>query len=146
MPADGMPVSLVGTREHQGPVGTTGTGNGSFRSQLKIAALTACAGRAICGAVLGRARDGEQALPRTHVFGQFGLFAGRVDNRSCPSHPAPGRSLFRGSGYVKDSVLTMARLPALCSLSMARPGSPTTPAPNQKLQGTVVVLGDLSLR
>ena len=57
--ADGMLVNLAGTKEHRASFGTTGTGDGSSPfPQLRIVALTARAGRASRGAVLGTARDG----------------------------------------------------------------------------------------
>ena len=87
--ADGMLVSLADTRENRDYFGTTGTEDGSSPfPQLRIVALTARAGRAIRGAVLGRARDGEQTLLRTLVSEQPGLFAGRVVlfDRNFPGH------------------------------------------------------------
>jgi len=106
--ADGMLVNLADTKENRAYFGTTGTGDGSSPfPQLRIVALTARAGRAIRGAVLGTARDGEQTLLKTLVSEQPGLFAGRVTlfDRNFPGHdvilaillaggrssPAPGR-------------------------------------------------------
>ena len=77
--ADGMLVNLADTKENRDYFGTTGTGDGSSPfPQLRIVALTARAGRAIRGAVLGKASDGEQTLLKTLAAEQPGLFAGRV--------------------------------------------------------------------
>ncbi len=87
--ADGMLVNLADTPENRAHFGTTGTGDGSSPfPQLRIVALTARAGRAICGAVLGRARDGEQTLLKVLADEQPGLFAGRVTlfDRNFPGH------------------------------------------------------------
>ena len=87
--ADGMLVNVADTPENRAHFGTTGTGDGSSPfPQLRVMALTARAGRAIRGAVLGTARDGEQALLKTLVTEQPGLFAGRVVlfDRNFPGH------------------------------------------------------------
>jgi Insertion element 4 transposase N-terminal len=87
--ADGMLVNLADTPENRAHFGTTGTGDGSSPfPQLRIVALTARAGRAIRGAVLGRARDGEQTLLKVLADEQPGLFAGRVTlfDRNFPGH------------------------------------------------------------
>jgi Insertion element 4 transposase N-terminal len=87
--ADGMLVNLADTKENREHFGTTGTGDGSSPfPELRIVALTARAGRAIRGAVLGRACDGEQTLLKTLADEQPGLFAGRVTmfDRNFPGH------------------------------------------------------------
>ena len=87
--ADGMLVNLADTPENRAYFGTTGTGDGSSPfPQLRIVALTARAGRAIRGAVLGKASDGEQTLLKTLAGEQPGLFAGRVTlfDRNFPGH------------------------------------------------------------
>jgi hypothetical protein len=87
--ADGMLVNLAGTAENRDWFGTTGTGDGSSPfPQLRIVALAARAGRAIRGAVLGRACDGEQTLLKILADEQPGLFAGRVTmfDRNFPGH------------------------------------------------------------
>ena len=87
--ADGMLVNLADTKENRDYFGTTGTGDGSSPfPQLRIIALTARAGRAIRGAVLGKASDGEQTLLKTLAAEQPGLFAGRVTlfDRNFPGH------------------------------------------------------------
>jgi hypothetical protein len=87
--ADGMLVNLADTPENRAHFGTTGTRDGSSPfPQLRIVALTARAGRAIRGAVLGRGRDGEQTLLKVLADEQPGLFAGRVTlfDRNFPGH------------------------------------------------------------
>jgi hypothetical protein len=87
--ADGMLVNVADTPENRAYFGTTGTADGSSPfPQVRIVALTARAGRAIRGAVLGTARDGEQSLLKTLVTEQPGLFAGRVTlfDRNFPGH------------------------------------------------------------
>jgi hypothetical protein len=87
--ADGMLVNVAGTKENRAYFGTTGTGDGSSPfPQARIVALTARAGRAIRGAVLGKASDGEQTLLKTLADEQPGLFAGRVtlSGRNFPGH------------------------------------------------------------
>ena len=87
--ADGMLVNLADTKENRAYFGTTGTGDGSSPfPQMRIVALAARAGRAIRGAVLGTARDGEQTLLKRLADKQPGLFAGRVTlfDRNFPGH------------------------------------------------------------
>jgi hypothetical protein len=92
MPADavdGMLVNVADTPGNRAYFGTTGTADGSSPfPQVRIVALTARAGRAIRGAVLGTARDGEQTLLKTLIAEQPGLFAGRVVlfDRNFPGH------------------------------------------------------------
>jgi len=92
MPADaagGMLVNVADTKENRAWFGTTGTGDGSSPfPQLRVVALTARAGRAIRGAVLGKSSDGEQTLLKTLASEQPGLFAGRVtlSGRNFPGH------------------------------------------------------------
>jgi hypothetical protein len=87
--ADGMLVNLADTKENRDYFGTTGTGDGSSPfPQLRIVALTARAGRAIRGAIPGKASDGEQTLLKTLASEQPVLFAGRVTlfDRNFPGH------------------------------------------------------------
>ena len=87
--ADGMLVNVAGTPNNREYFGTTRTGDGSSPfPQARIVALTARAGRAIRGAVLGTARDGEQTLLKRLADEQPGLFAGRVTlfDRNFPGH------------------------------------------------------------
>jgi hypothetical protein len=87
--ADGMLVNLADTKENRAYFGTTGTADGSSPfPQLRIVAVTARAGRAILGAVTGKACEGEQALLKTLVTEQPGIFARRVTcfDRNFPGH------------------------------------------------------------
>jgi hypothetical protein len=84
-----MLVNVADTPQNREYFGTTGTGDGSSPfPQARIVALTARAGRAIRGAVLGTARDGEQTLLKRLADEQPGLFAGRVTlfDRNFPGH------------------------------------------------------------
>ena len=81
--ADGMLVNIPDTPANRAEFGCTGTaeqdGEGAAPfPQLKIVALTARAGRAVLGAICGRARAGEQTLLRRLVRRRPDLFAGRV--------------------------------------------------------------------
>src|SRR5712691_175599 len=81
--ADGMLVNLADTPENRAMFGCTGTaeqdGEGAAPfPQLRIVALTARAGRAMLGAILGSSRAGEQTLLKRLVKRRPDLFAGRV--------------------------------------------------------------------
>jgi hypothetical protein len=81
--ADGMLVNVADTPANRAFFGCTGTadeeGEGAAPfPQLKIVALTARAGRAALGAILGQARAGEQTLLKRLVKRRPDLFAGRV--------------------------------------------------------------------
>ena len=77
--ADGMLVSLADTPANRAFFGSTGTADGSSPfPQLRIVAVTARAGRARLGAILGQAGAGEQTLLKRLVKRRPGLFAGRV--------------------------------------------------------------------
>jgi Insertion element 4 transposase N-terminal len=87
--ADGMLVSLADTPANRAFFGTTGTADGSSPfPQLRIIAVTARAGRARLGAILGQAGTGEQTLLRRLVKRRPALFAGRVIcfDRNFPGH------------------------------------------------------------
>ncbi len=91
--AGGMLVNLADTPANRAFFGCTGTaaedgaGAAPF-PQLKIVALTARAGRAKLGAILGQARAGEQTLLKRLVKRRPELFAGRVTcfDRNFPGH------------------------------------------------------------
>jgi Insertion element 4 transposase N-terminal/Transposase DDE domain len=87
--ADGTLVNLADTEANRKAFGSTGTadGTGPF-PQLRIIALTARAGRAVIGAVLGSCRAGEQTLLKRLVKRRPFLFAGRVTcfDRCFPGH------------------------------------------------------------
>ena len=81
--ADGMLVNLADTPENRAMFGCTGTaeqdGEGAAPfPQLRIVALTARAGRAMMGAILGSSRAGEQTLLKRLARRRPDLFAGRV--------------------------------------------------------------------
>jgi len=77
--ADGMLVNLADTPANRAFFGSTGTVDGSSPfPQLRIVAVTARAGRAMPGAILGQAGTGEQTLLKRLVKRRPGLFAGRV--------------------------------------------------------------------
>jgi Insertion element 4 transposase N-terminal len=89
--ADGMLVNLADTPANRAFFGTTGTAGGSSPfPQLRVVALTARAGRAMTGAILGRACDGEQTLLKRLARRRPDLFAGRV---TCFDRNFPGYGL-----------------------------------------------------
>jgi Insertion element 4 transposase N-terminal len=87
--ADGMLVNLADTPANRAFFGSTGTADDSSPfPQLRIVAVTARAGRAMLGAILGQAGTGEQTLLKRLVRRRPGLFAGRVlcFDRNFPGH------------------------------------------------------------
>jgi hypothetical protein len=77
--ADGMLVNLADTPANRVMFGSTGTADDSAPfPQLRVVALTARAGRAMLGAILGSSSAGEQTLLRRLVKRRPDLFAGRV--------------------------------------------------------------------
>jgi hypothetical protein len=87
--ADGMLVNLADTPANRAFFGSTGTADDSSPfPQLRVVALTARAGRAKLGAILGQARAGEQTLLKRLVKRRPDLFAGRVTcfDRNFPGH------------------------------------------------------------
>ena len=79
--------------------GSTGTADGSSPfPQLRVVALTARAGRAMLGAVLGSSRAGEQTLLKRLARRRPDLFAGRVTcfDRNFPGHELITRDPGRG--------------------------------------------------
>jgi Insertion element 4 transposase N-terminal len=77
--ADGMLVNVADTPANRAFFGTTGTADGSSPfPQLRAVALTTRAGRAVTGAVLGRACDGEQTLLKRLARRRPELFEGKV--------------------------------------------------------------------
>jgi hypothetical protein len=87
--ADGMLVNLADTPANRAFFGSTGTADDSSPfPQLRIIAVTARAGRAMLGAILGQAGTGEQTLLKRLVRRRPGLFAGRVVcfDRNFPGH------------------------------------------------------------
>ena len=87
--ADGMLVNLADTPVNRAFFGTTGTADDSSPfPQLRIVAVIARAGRAMLGAILGRASAGEQTLLARLVRRRPELFAGLVVcfDRNFPGH------------------------------------------------------------
>jgi hypothetical protein len=87
--ADGMLVNLADTPANRAFFGSTGTADGSGPfPQLRIVAVTARAGRARLGAILGQAGAGEQTLLKRLVKRRPSLFAGLVVcfDRNFPGH------------------------------------------------------------
>jgi hypothetical protein len=87
--ADGMLVNLADTTANRKAFGSTGTADDSAPfPQLRIVALTARAGRALLGAILGGSGAGEQALLRRLARRRPDLFARRVTcfDRNFPGH------------------------------------------------------------
>ena len=115
--ADGMLVNLADTPENRKAFGCTGTaeqdGEGAAPfPQLRIVALTARAGRAILGAILGSTRAGEQTLLRRLARRRPELFAGRVIcfDRNFPGHELITAILDAG-GHVVARVSATVALP-----------------------------------
>jgi Insertion element 4 transposase N-terminal len=89
--ADGMLVNLADTPANRAFFGSAGTADDSSPfPQLRVVAVTARAGRAMLGAVLGRAGAGEQTLLKRLVKRRPGLVAGRV---TCFDRNFPGYDL-----------------------------------------------------
>ena len=112
--ADGMLVNLADTPANRAFFGTTGTADGSSPfPQLRIVAVTARAGRARLGAVLGQARHGEQALLKRLVKRRPELFNGLV---VCFDGNFPGHDLVlaivRAGGHVVARVRQGIALPS----------------------------------
>jgi hypothetical protein len=87
--ADGMLVSLADTPVNRAAFGSTGTADDSAPfPQLRIVAVTARAGRAMLGAILGSSRTGEQTL-LARLVRRPELFAGRVVHHDCRTRSQP---------------------------------------------------------
>ena len=116
--ADGMLVNVADTPANRAMFGCTGTasqdGEGSAPfPQLRVVALTARAGRAMLGAILGRARAGEQTLLARLVRRRPDLVAGRV---ICFDRNFPGYDLI--TAIVNAGGHVVARVKAGISLPM----------------------------
>jgi Insertion element 4 transposase N-terminal len=120
--ADGMLVNAADTpanRKAFGCAGTTaqeGAGSAPF-PQVRIVALTARAGRAMLGAICGRALAGEQTLLARLVRRRPGLFAGRV---ICFDRNFPGYDLI--TAILQAGGHVVARVKAGISLPMTEDG------------------------
>jgi hypothetical protein len=87
--ADGMLVNLPDTPANRAMFGSAGTADDSSPfPQLRVVALTARAGRAVLGAILGGVGAGEQTLLKRLARRRPELFAGRVTcfDRNFPGH------------------------------------------------------------
>ena len=120
--ADGMLVNVADTPANRKEFGCTGTasqeGEGAAPfPQVRIVAVTARAGRAMLGAILGRARAGEQTLLARLVRRRPDLVAGRV---ICFDRNFPGHDLI--SAIVNAGGHVVARVKAGISLPMAPGG------------------------
>ena len=111
--ADGMLVNLADTPANRAMFGSTGTADGSAPfPQLRMVVLTARAGRAKIGAILGSCRAGEQTLLRRLARRRPDLFAGRV---TCFDRNFPGYDLIMAilaaGGHVVARVSATVALP-----------------------------------
>jgi hypothetical protein len=112
--ADGMLVNLADTPENRAMFGSTGTADDSAPfPQLRVVALTARAGRAMLGAILGGSSAGEQTLLKRLVRRRPDLVAGRVIcfDRNFPGYDLISAILAAG-GHVIARVKAGISLPA----------------------------------
>ncbi|MGH3211940.1 MAG: transposase domain-containing protein [Trebonia sp.] len=116
--ADGMLVNLADTPANRKFFGSAGTADDSSPfPQVRVVALTARAGRAMLGAVLGQAGTGEQTLLKRLVRRRPGLFAGRV---TCFDRNFPGYDLV--TAILDAGGQVVARASGTLSLPMAEGG------------------------
>ena len=111
--ADGMLVNLADTPANRAMFGSTGTQDDSSPlPQLRIVAVTARAGRAMPGAILGSSHAGEQTLLKRLAKRRPDLFAGRVTcfDRNFPGHELITAILDAG-GHVIARVSATVALP-----------------------------------
>src|SRR6266536_2603655 len=114
----GMLVNLADTPANRAMFGSTGTEDDSSPlPQLRIVAVTARAGRAMPGAILGSSHAGEQTLLKRLAKRRPDLFAGRVTcfDRNFPGHELITAILDAG-GHV------IARVSATVALPLAEGG------------------------
>jgi hypothetical protein len=116
--ADGMLVNLPDTPENRAAFGSSGTADDSSPfPQLRVVALTARAGRAVLGAILGSCRAGEQTLLKRLARRRPDLFAGRV---TCFDRNFPGHGLI--TAILDAGGHVVARAGGTLSLPMAPGG------------------------
>jgi Insertion element 4 transposase N-terminal len=116
--ADGMLVNLADTPANRAMFGSTGTADDSSPfPQLRVVALTARAGRAMLGAILGGSAAGEQTLLRRLVKRRPDLVAGRV---VCFDRNFPGHDLIMAILQAGGQVI--ARVKEGISLPFGGPG------------------------
>jgi len=111
--ADGMLVNLPDTPANRAMFGSAGTADGSAPfPQLRVVAMTARAGRAMLGAILGSSHAGEQTLLKRLVKRRPDLFASRVTcfDRNFPGHDLITAILDAG-GHVVARVSATVALP-----------------------------------
>jgi hypothetical protein len=115
--ADGMLVNLADTPANRAMFGCTGTAEQDGEAaapfpQLRVVAVTARAGRAMLGAILGSTRAGEQTLLKRLARRRPHLFAGRVVcfDRNFPGHGLITAILDAG-GHVVARVSATVALP-----------------------------------
>jgi hypothetical protein len=109
--ADGMLVNLAGTPANRAMFGSAGSADGSAPfPQLRVVALTARAGRALLGAILGSGAAGEQTLLKRLARRRPDLFAGRVTcfDRNFPGHELITAILDAGGHVVARVSATLA--------------------------------------
>jgi Insertion element 4 transposase N-terminal len=145
--ADGMLVNVADTPQNRAMFGCTGTaaqqGEGSAPfPQVRIVGLTARAGRAMLGAICGRARAGEQTLLARLVRRRPELVAGRV---ICFDRNFPGYDLItailQAGGHVVARVKEGISLPMEPGGGWLPDGSRTTwlNAPSGKKEDRLAV-------
>ena len=106
-------MNLADTPANRAMFGSTGTADDSAPfPQLRVVALTARAGRAMLGAILGSSRAGEQTLLKRLARRRPELFAGRVTcfDRNFPGHELITAILDAG-GHVVARVSATVALP-----------------------------------
>ena len=104
--ADGMLVNLADTEANRKAFGSTGTADDSSPfPQLRVVALTARAGRARAGAILGSCRAGEQTLLKRLARRRPDLFNGRV---TCFDRNFPGYDLIMAILHAGGQVVARA--------------------------------------
>jgi hypothetical protein len=128
--ADGMLVNLADTPDNRAMFGCTGTaeeeGEGAAPfPQLRIVALTARAGRAMLGAIVGSSHAGEQTLLKRLVKRRPDLFAGRV---TCFDRNFPGHELITAILDAGGHVISRSVPRSRCRWMKAAAGCETDPA------------------
>ena len=121
-----MLVNLADTTANRAFFGSTGTADGSSPfPQLRIVAVTARAGRAMLGAILGQAGAGEQTLLKRLVRRRPELFAGRV---VCFDRNFPGHELITAILQAGGHVIARGTSSPCPSTGRTAAGCPTDPA------------------
>ena len=122
--ADGMLVNLADTPENRTAFGSTGTADDSAPfPQLRIVALTARAGRAMLGAILGSCGHGEQTLLGRLAKRRPDLFAGRV---TCFDRNFPGHELITAILDARGHVVARVGQPAAARALRRKDRAPVT--------------------